>query len=90
MGGSRVQCGSQGRRAQRLRQRPRSWPPRIIKGSELMSQKLNKLVCEEIAKIPTQDAKENNLQNGRTYDQYYIYKLKDAKAFAAKSLGESQ
>ena len=55
-----------------------------------MSQKLNKLVCEEIAKIPTQDAKENNLQNGRTYDQYYIYKLKDAKAFAAKSVGESQ
>ena len=90
MGSGRVHSGSQGRRAQGLRQRPSSWPPRIIKGSELMSQKLNKLVREEIAKIPTQDAKENNLQNGRTYDQYYIYKLKDAKAFAAKKVGESQ
>jgi len=55
-----------------------------------MSQKLNKLIREEIAKIPTQETKENNLQNSRTYDQYYIYKLKDAKAFAAKSVGESQ
>ena len=55
-----------------------------------MSQKLNKLIREEIAKIPEQDAKANSLQNGRTYDQYYIYKLKDAKAFAAKSVGESQ
>ena len=55
-----------------------------------MSQKLNKLIREEIAKIPEQDAKANNVQNGRTYDQYYIYKLKDAKAFAAKSVGKSQ
>ena len=46
----------------------------------------NKLLRELIEMIPTEQQKSGNLKNGRTYDQYYIFKLKDAKARAAKNV----